>query len=202
MTKTIEKKEIWTDYQGNDVPVKYVSSYDKKKEKVINKIATEASKINEMLEDFKKRMFAECDKLFDEMFKANDLEKIAQKNYTLYSFDKSFKIEVTSQDVVDFDDRIQLAQAKINEYLKIKTDGADQELSILVNNAFKTKKGRLDKARIFGLFPLKINHLLWLEAMELIKNSIVTNYTRRYAVLYVRDDEGKYIQVQLNFSAI
>jgi len=195
-------KKIWVDYQGNEVPLKYVSTYDKKKEKVITKVFAEAQKINATLEAFKKMMFAECDKLFDEMFKANDLEKVAQKNYTLFSFDKGLKIEVTTQDVVDFDDRIQLAQAKINEYLKIKTDGADQELSILVNNAFKTKKGRLDKARIFGLFPLKINHHLWVEAMELIKKSIMTNYTRRYATIYVRDEEGKYNQVQLNFSAL
>jgi hypothetical protein len=195
-------KEIWTDYQGNQVPVQYVSKYDKQKEKVITKAVLEAQKISETLAKFKLFILPECDNLLKEMLASNGVDEVTQKNYTLYSFDKGLKVEVVSSDVIDFDNQIVAAQAKIEEYLKIKTDGLDNEICALINNAFKTRKGRLDKARILGLFQLKITHHLWMEAMELIKKSITTNSTRRYITIFERDAEGKYNQIQLNFSAI
>jgi len=197
-----KEKKIWKNHKGETVPDKYVDSYEKKKEKLIMKIVKEAEKLNKDLSAYKEFTFLKSDELFDEMFKNNNMERTNQRNYTLYSFDKSLKIEVNTQDVIDFDDRIQLAQAKINEFLEKKTAGADQDLSLLVNNAFKTTKGRLDKARILGLFSLKITHVLWNEAMDLIKQSITTNTTRRYVSVWKRQPDGKYVQIQLNFSAL
>ena len=193
----------WKNHKGETVPEKYVSDYDKKKERVILKIAKDAEKINKQLLGFKKLIFGESDKLFDDMFKAHNMEKKPGKgNYTLYTFDKSMKIEVNVQDNVDFDDRIQLAQEKLNQFIELKTKDVDMDLSVLINNAFKTNKGRLDKSRIFGLFQLKINHPMWLEAIELIKQSVVTNDTSRYATVSKRTADGRYVLVQLNFSKI
>ena len=197
-----KKSKMWINHKGESVPDKYVDFYDKKKEKIINQMVARANKLNEVLEEYKKLIFEKADGLFDDMFKAHNMEKTTQRNFTLYSFDKSLKIEISTQDIVDFDDRIQLAQAKINEFLELKTQGADPDLSIIINNAFKTSKGRLDKSRIFGLFSLKITHHLWNEAMDLIKQSITTNNTRRYATLWRRQQDGKYVQIQLNFSAL
>ena len=203
--ETNEKtKKQWTDHRGEVVPDKYVSSYDKQKERIILKVLKNAEKLNKELIDFKAIIFGDCDKLFDLMFVENNTEKKNNHkgNYTLFTFDKQFKIEVNVQDIVDFDDKIQVAQAKINEFIELKTNGADMDLSVLVNNAFKTTKGRLDKARILGLFSLKIKHPLWDAAMDLIKQSITTNNTKRYASVWKRNTDGKYTQIQLNFSAI
>ncbi|NCC88462.1 MAG: DUF3164 family protein, partial [Clostridia bacterium] len=176
-----QKSKLWVDHSGQTVPEKYISSYDRLKERKLNQIIKTAEKLNKQLLTFKSELFAVTDDLYDMLFKEHNMERTGKGNYTLYNFDKSIKVEVTIQDIVDFDDKITVAQAKIQHYLDLKLKDVDQDLSILVNNAFKTRKGRLDKARIFGLFQLKITHPVWLEAMELIKQSITTNSTRRYA---------------------
>ncbi len=73
---------------------------------------------------------------------------------------------------------------------------------IIANRAFKTTKGKLDKSRVFDLFSYEIKHPLWVEAIELIKASITSNHTRRYATIAKRDGDGKYVDVQLNISSI
>jgi len=200
----MKKDKKWIDHKGQEVPAKYVDNYTKSKEKVIEKIFAEAEKLNKLLYNFKMGSFIQCDQLYEQMFAINNVEKRqdAKGNYTLYTFDKSIKIEVSVQDIIDFDDRIQLAQEKINQFLEMKTAGADQDLSLLVNNAFKTTKGRLDKARVFSLFSLNITHPIWSEAIELIKKSITTNSTRRYISVSKRDEMGKYNIINLNISSI
>lgn len=200
----MKTEKTWTDHKGETVPAKYIDAYTKSKEKTIIKIVEQAEKLSAQLLNFKTGAFMLCDNLNDNLFENNNTERKAgtKGNYTLFSFDKSIKVEVNVQDIIDFDDRIQVAQAKINEFLELKTKGADQDLSLLVNNAFKTTKGRLDKSRVLGLFSLKIKHQLWDEAMDLIKQSITTNSTRRYISISRRQEDGRYKLINLNISSI
>lgn len=195
--------KTWFDHRGNEVPREYVPDFDRKNEVVVGKIFRNAERISDQLAKFKKESFKAADKLYGEMLKnANITASDRKGNYTLTSFDKSVKIEVNVADRIDFDDNITLAQEKLNEFIKKKTDGADKELAALVNHAFTTRKGRLDKARIFGLMQLNIKNQLWDEAMELIRKSITTNSSVRYMDISVKDDQGKYIPVKLNFASI
>lgn len=193
----------WVNHKGEVVPEKYISGYDKKKEKALAKLLKEAEAVSEKLADLKKRMFEENDSLEELDYKEHNMVKPDTKgNRTMYSFDKRIKFSMKVQDVIEFDDRITMAQQKINEFLESKNDGADEDLMLLVNNAFKTTKGRLDKSRIFSLFGLAIKNETWKEAMELIKQSINTNHTRRYSTIAVRDESGNYKEIPLNISSI
>ena len=198
-----ETKKEWLNHKGEVVPKEYVSSIDKKKEKALTKLLKQSYQLNEKLTELKKQMFSEADALVELDYKEHNMDKPETKgNHTMYSFDKSIRFTIKVQDVIEFDDRIQMAQQKINQFLEAKSEGADSDLLLLVNNAFKTTKGRLDKSRIFGLFGLDIKNKIWLDAIELIKASITTNHTRRYASIAERDANGNYSDVQLNISAI
>jgi len=199
------KKEpkLWTNHKGETIPDKYVNDHDKLKEKTVIRIEKKATKLSNTLKKFKTEMFKDCDAVIDSIYKQSNTERKQGKgNYTIYSFDKSIKIEISVDDIIDFNDKIQIAQVKINDFLEKKLNGADEDLSVLVNNAFKTTKGRLDKARIFSLFQLNIKHPIWLEAMELIKDSITTNSTRRYVSVHKREADDSYRLINLNISSI
>lgn len=199
--KTTEK--TWTDHKGQDVPREYVDAFDVTKERKLSKLMRKATSLNSKLAAFKAEAFKEADALYAKMLENAEIEKDERKgNYTLASFDKSVKLTVDVSNRIEFDENINLAQEKITEFLREKTNGADAELSALVNHAFTTKKGRLDTKRIFGLFSLKIKHPKWVKAMELIKASIQTNNSVRYMAFYTRDAEGEYHIVNLNFSNV
>jgi hypothetical protein len=199
--KTTDK--VWHDHRGNEVPREYVPQFDRKNELAVAKVFNRAEKLSGQLATFKAEAFEIADSLYAEMLKnANITASDRKGNYTLSSFDKSVKIEVNVSTSIDFDDNIGLAQEKLNEFIRVKTDGVDHELSSLVNHAFTTRKGRLDKARIFGLLELNIKHPLWGEAMELIRRSITTNSSVRYMEISQKEGEGRYVVVKLNFAAL
>lgn len=203
MSNKTEKK-VWKDHKGESIPDKYVNPYHKKKEKVVGRLVKQAEDLSERLKVFKNNAFNAADELYYEMLRMHHMDEPegGKGNRTFFNFDKSIKVEISVDDVISFDEQITLAQAKINQFIAMKLKDVDTDITELINRAFTTSKGRLDKARVFSLFSLNVKHHLWTEAMDLIRQSIVTNNTRRYIKVYKRDSEGKYHLINLNFSAV
>lgn len=194
--------KIYMTHDGKEIPAKYVSKLDKNKDRISLKYYKKAKRLHDSLKLLKQELLAETDKLYDQMLRDENIRTGKKGNYTISSFDKSIKIEVNVQNRIEFDDRINAAQSLINEYISEKTKGTDRELTELINSAFRTNKGKLDTKRILGLFRLQINHPKWKRAMELIKESISTNNSRRYVRIWQKDKNGDYKNIDLNFSSL
>jgi hypothetical protein len=195
-------KKIWKNHKGETVPAPYVPTIDKEKERLAIRIYKQSSDISKKLAKLKADWLTECDKLYNEMLKNANITVGKKGNYTISSFDKNIKIEVNVSERIEFTDQINMAQAKINEFLAEKTEGIDPDLSQIINQAFKTSKGQMDTKSVLGLFTLKITHKKWLEAMELIKQSISRNSSKRYMRIWKKDSNEEYKAVELNFSSI
>lgn len=195
--------KTWLDHRGNEVPRDYVPKFDRYNEIQVSKIFNAAIKLNEQIARFKAMSYEIADALYAEMLREANIEPTSRKgNYTLTSFDKSVRIEVNINELIEFDENINLAQIKLREFIEKKTKGVDIDIVALINNAFTTRKGRLDKARIFGLFSLNIQDPIWNEAMELIRKSINRNMTVRYMEIAEKDENGRYNPIRLNFATV
>lgn len=199
------KDKAWRTPTGEPVPESAISPYDKRKEKVVTKMFTAASKVSEMLLGLKHMLADDCEKLYAERLRIKGVEEDGKRkgNFTFYSYDKSIKIEIQVNNLVVFNDDINLAQMKLEQYVtELTQDSKSTDIRALINSAFTTRKGSLDKARVMALFSLDIKHPLWKEAMELIKGSIEVTATKRYASISVRNEAGEYEQIPLSFSAV
>lgn len=195
-------KKIWKDHNGNVIPTPYVPAIDKQRDRAAQKVLKQALNLNEKLTAFKNDSIALCDAVFDKMMADFKVKKTGKGNYSITSFDKEIKIEISVQERVEFDDLIQVAQEKINDYLAEKTGGIDEDLRQIIDLAFKTTKGQMDVKRVLGLFKLSIRHKKWLEAMEILKKSITRNVSKRYMRVWKKNEQGEYKAVELNFSAL
>jgi len=195
-------KKQWIDHNGNEIPSQYVPKLDKERDRLAQRTLKKALDINKRLTAFKEESIAACDELFENMLKEYKVKKGGKGNYSISSFDKNIKIEISIQERVEFDDLIQVAQEKINEYIKDRTDGVGYDLQQIINLAFKTTKGRLDTKRVLSLFSLNIKNKIWLEAMDILKKSIHRNVSKRYMRVWQKDANGEYKGVDLNFSSI
>lgn len=195
-------KKEWVDLNGNKVPAQYVPKLDKDRERVTLKHLAKAKKLSEQLEQFKMELLSDCDAVYDNMLAENNVPAQSKGGFSLSTFDRSAKIEISIQDRIEFDDLISVAHEKIKQYLEDKMQGVDHDLQQIINQAFETRKGRMDVKRILGLFRLQIKHPLWNEAMELIKKSISRNTSKRYARIWEKDVNGEYRNIELNFSSI
>jgi hypothetical protein len=195
-------KKIWKDLKGNEVPAQYVPAFDKKRELVALKYQAKAEKLSDQLVKMKAELLMECDALYNQMLEDNNVPAQSKGGYSVSTFDRDVKIEISIQERIEFDDKISVAHEKIKQYLAEKMQGVDADLQSLINQAFETRKGRMDVKRILSLFRLQIKHPLWLEAMELIKSSISRNDSKRYVQIMKKDVNGEYKNIDLNFSSI
>lgn len=192
------------DATGQDIPVKFIPKIDLDADKKVKKILAAGKALQQKLIDYKNECLELCDGWYSQLLselKSKEKDTDNKKgNYTLFSFDRSIKVTVRIGTRIEFDSKIDIAKLKIDEYLQEITKGSNDEIKLIVNQAFTTTRGQLDSKRVLNLFTLQITHKLWKEAMELLKASIKTNITKRYMEIAERDENGEYQTLVLQFS--
>lgn len=203
---TSAKTQTLKDHNGYDIPVGSIKSLDLMKHKVANKLAASFKKEQKQLLALKELAFKEADKVYSEQLRTYEFdgkETAAMKgNFTFFSYDKSLKIEVQIGQKLEFDDKINIAKSMIDDYLNELVKGQNSDVVIIINNAFVTSSGKLDHRKILNLFTLKIKNDKWLKAMEILKDSITSNTTKRYIKVWQRDTQGEYQIINVQFSAL
>jgi len=195
-TKTLQ------DHKGFDIPVRVIPKLDLTKHKAAERLYKKGQALHEKLKEFKELFFETLDEIYKEDADENGVIGKGKGNYTITTYDKGIKLSISVSDHVSFDNKIEFAQEKLNDFLALKTKNVDNDLALIVNNAFKTSKGRLDAKRIFELFSYNIKHPLWVEAIDLIRASIQVDHSKRYPQIYERNDNGEYKPLSLNLSSI
>jgi len=197
------KTKQWLTAKGETVPADIVSAHDKRKEKAVMRIVKCAEKAHEALKDLKATASAETDKVYAEHLRIRGVETGASKgNYTMYNFDKSVKVEINNSDSISFDDGIETVKQLLDKYIEDVTNEASSEIRMLIQGAFKTRKGQLDKARLFSLFQYHIEHPIWMQAMDALKASIDVQSSKKYMKISKRNENGEYVNIPLSLSAV
>ena len=196
--------EYMTDSRGRLVPVEPVSEIDKLRDQRVCKIADEAMKMKDILASFKQRIRDDLYTFVE--LSANQYGKSwggKKGNITLTTFDGKYRLILHHDDLLVFDERLQVAREIIGECLNKWSDGARPEIRLLVTDAFQVdKSGKINVARVLGLRRLEIHDPDWQKAMQAITESIQISGSKQYLRLYERDEQGKYQQIPLDVAAL
>ncbi len=99
-------------------------------------------------------------------------------------------MEIQVSKLISFDQKLALAKEKIDEYLTLKTNGADAEIQTLITRAFDVKNGKVDAKQILSLKSYPIEHKLWKSAMNMIDDAMEIVGTKSYIRFkYRKNDE-------------
>lgn len=195
-------KKVWINSAGLEVPEQYVPKMEKRKTKTALALLAQAKKLQKQVSQFKTFSLTSLDSIYNEMLAEAKVSQTQKGNFSISTFDGNVKIEVRIQDTIDFDDRITLAKAKIDQLIEQKkTAGSDMELVTIASSAFQTSGGKLDTKKVFSLFEYKITNPLWVEAMDLIRDSIKRKFSKRHVRFFEKNAEGEFIAVKLDFSS-
>ena len=139
----MEKKQVATmrDSNGNDIPLKYVSKYDKAKDKAVRKILARFVKARHALESVVAETVAELNEL------AATKESVGAKgNFSARSFDGLIQVSIRQQYNILLDERVVRARELMLGYIEgvlAKVGGNDaQALRLIVAEAFKANAQR------------------------------------------------------------
>lgn len=180
------------DSSGHDVPLKYVQKYDRVRDAAAKKILARFKKARADLERLVRDSLAEMETVRGAAGEG-DRAGGDKGNYQFTSFDGLVCVSIRQSYNVMLDERAIRARDLMFEYAselvgKIEgTDGA--ALMEIIRNAFEANKaGALPYAKVLGLMRLNITAKKWLEAKELLADSIKPERGKCYLHCSERSD--------------
>lgn len=193
----------WQKADGTLVPEKAVKPIDRERTKLVEGVAAKALQLQTAIAEYKTAVMAEIDDFVARAATEHSVKIGRVKgNMTLPTFDGSKRILVQVQDTIDFDERLQLAKAKIDEVIHRWSKGSRAEIKVLVQSAFEVdSKGAINARKVLELRKHAFEDAEWQEAMTLIADSVTRTFAKRYMRVQVRQPSGAYETVALDPAA-
>ena len=202
------KDKIWIDESGTQIPYNRTTPIERKKEKHAFNLLKKGQNVTKILTELKAAVKEASDEVLNAEREASNVKLSEKGNYTWYNFDKSIKIQVDVNEPIKFDEiKIASAKEKLMNLIRTNINGDDFIISI-AEDAFQTSSGKLDPKKILGLrkHSSRIRNeaikLEWEEIMKQIDASITRPKSKSYYKIWVKNEEGEYEGVELNFSNI
>lgn len=206
-----DTKKIWTDPQGRSVPDHLVTDAERMKDELAERLVAGAEALRLAEVSFKEQAFSE-------MYAAKALlfEQWGAKiggprgGFSVRTYDGSAEVEISVQDRIAFSSELQVAKALIDECISGWSEGANENLKLLVDDIFSVNQaGKIDTRRVLGLRKYKIKDDLghidqrWERAMDAVSAAMITDQTATYIRFYRRNQETNSLdQVALDFSKL
>lgn len=194
-------KEFLEDAQGRLVPVATIKPIDLKRHEAVTSIMADTFKERDRLIEFKKSIWLRVQDFLAESAKDSGAKKYggAKGNVTLTSFDGKFKVMVAVNDTIQFNEKLQVAKQLIDKCIASWSEGANENLRAIVDDAFNVgKSGLVSTSRVLGLRRLNIKDPTWKKAMDAITESMQVASSKTYMRFYERQSDGSYKQIPLD----
>lgn len=195
----------WKDQHGSLVPDAKVKDIDKLRHQVVTDLCIMAKASSAALGKFKLDAMQEVAALVSTSMEQYGVKSGGTKgNVTLVSFDGKFKLVRQMQDRIVFGEQLMAAKELIDECVQQWSEGANDNIRVLVGHAFQTdKEGKINTSRVLGLRRLAIHDEAWQNAMQAIADSMQTASTKPYIRFYERNDTtGEYLPISLDVAAV
>jgi len=203
MAKIIKqgKHEYWLDGEGLLVPLKHVSKQDQRRDALVEELVAEANRLNMLIKSTKELMQTKMQQYLSEV--AEEYGEKWQGNARIRNFSQTAEVEISQAKLLTFDERLNIAKAKIDECIGKWAKGSRTEIIALVNQAFRVnQKGQVDVRELLKLPTLQIEDPLWQEAMQIIKDSVTVQSTKQYLNFRLRLEDDRWASIALNFSQV
>lgn len=203
--KTILPKGYMCNASGHLVPRELIREHDLLRDAVARELANEAKTLNALLTAFKLKALTDIDDLINIAAERYGVQLGGKKgNVSITTYDGKYKIQRTYAERVAFTEEIEAAKELINDCIDRWSEGANVNIRVLVDRAFRTdSKGQIKTTAILELLRLEIDDDGWQMAMQALKDSIQSVGTAVYIRVYMRvDDSDQYHPVPLDLAAV
>ncbi|UOO82780.1 DUF3164 family protein [Uruburuella testudinis] len=192
------------DAKGNLVPLANIKEIDLMRDELVMEIVGKAHTVQQQMTAFKADSMADIAAFVQLSADRYDVAVGGKKgNVTLHSFDGQYRVNLSMQDTLVFDEGLLAAKALIDECINEWTEGSRTELKTLINAAFQVdKEGNISTARVLGLRRLAIKDEKWQRAMEALSDSLQVHTSKQFVRVYKRDDAGDYQLVSLDIAKV
>lgn len=199
--------EMWMNKKGEEVHPDLVPHEDKLKTELVRRMIGRVERGQKILMSFKQSVIRDIEDYMEMMREKYHLDPMAKSkhgNITLESYDGLMKVQIAIQQHISFDEKLNLAKEKLDEYLKEITAEASADIKTLITKVFDVdKKGNVNAKMVMGLKTYKITHPKWIEAMDIIDEAVEIVGSKSYIRFYKRESvDKKWENISLDFAAL
>jgi len=190
--------------QGAMVLIDHVDPIDKLRDKLVHSIRGKAEGVENSLAQFRSSAYDDIESFLEKSAKKFGTKFGGNKgNLTLTSYDGKIRIKISVNDVIRFDERLQVAINLIHECLDDWSNGIDPKLKSIIDRAFeKDNEGNAIPSRLLGLKKLNINDPKWRRAMKALTLSQYVESRKPYFNIYEKDENGEFQIVPLDMAKL
>ena len=145
--KMIDDKPYWVDADGSLKPEECISNADKKKEEMIDAVFESVGETKEKMEKFKLWVWEVLTTYIEKLAKKARVDK-SQGNFTIVNYDSTRRIRFSRRERQDFNENLQFAKAKFDEWVVKR----QRELTKFLPNLFKRRLRSTRKAKSTAVF--------------------------------------------------
>jgi hypothetical protein len=192
------------DSAGRLVRVANIKEADLLRDGVTLSLALEGLILHELLKRFKARALAEMAEVVATSAAEYGVEMGGEKgNLSLSTFDGTWLVQRVYRDVISFSEKILAAKELIDRCITRWSEGADPNISALIDRAFRaSKKGDLRTGPVLELLRLKIDDPEWQTAMTALADSIDITGSAVYVRISRRIAGDRYIPVPIDLAVV
>ena len=189
---------------GHLVPIESIAEIDLARDQFVQEMVARAQEFSSKLQAFKATVTGDFQAFCDLSAEKWEVSLGGEKgNVSLKSFDGRFEVIREVNELLDFDERLHIAKAIVDECLVEWSAGLDTKIRTLIMSAFQVdSKGKVNTKRILGLRRYNFDDERWQRAMQAINEAIMVTGSCTYFRFYAADEQGKLGQVKLDFSGI
>lgn len=192
----------WVDAEGSMKKEEAISKADKQKEEIIDDIFAGVFLARDRLSEFKKHITEALDEYIEKAAKKAKVEGW-KGNYQLVNYDMTRRVVVKRAEVLNFNEKLQFAKAKFDEWVIKKTENGDADLAEIVQKAFEVDKaGGINKSFLFKLLRYSIRDPEFKKAQDLLKESVETCGTKTYIQFQVKNEQNAWDTITLDFASL
>lgn len=193
------------DARGRLVPEALIKPVDQLRDQTITALVTDAKKLQRLMGEYKARAFADIAAFVEASNEQYGVKIGGTKgNITLVSYDGRYKVVRQIAERIQFGEQLQAAKELIDQCIVEWSQGSNDNLKVLVNEAFQVdKEGNVNTGRVLALRRYDIKDAKWKTAMDAISDSIRVTGSKPYVRLYERiGDSDEYTPISLDLAAI
>lgn len=195
----------WRNAAGHLVPEDQISDHDKLRDQVTRSLVEKALAASSQLAALKKLSLESIAELVSISAARYEITIGGEKgNVQLTTYDGEYKVIRAYAERITFDEAIEAAKALINGCIVRWSEGANPHIRALIDRAFRTdSKGQIKTAAVLELLRLQIDEPEWKNAMQAIRDSILTTGTAVYVRFYKRGPQaGQWDAIPLDLATV
>jgi hypothetical protein len=190
---------------GHYVPTHLIKPEHRLEDQLVCLLVERARALQASMAAFRSDAFSDVDALLETLTEKYEAKRSgAGGNTTLISFDGLRRVQVATGDFLTFGPELQIAKNLIDECLARWTEGGNDNIRAIVNDAFNVgKEGKIQVDAVLRLRRLAITDPTWVRAMTAIGDAIRTTHSKRYVRFYERKThDGEWKQISLDLSRV